>query len=113
MVIEYGTGEARPHAVVRNQDLFLRLPIDPRRRDDRFASSFSGEDEITTALLRLKEGKKTKVGVHRRARRAVDSGLESARQRHWQLEGTFQQGRLRGRRPEPGERRDPAGARAA
>lgn len=58
VVIEYGTGEAATHAVVRNQDLFLRLRTDPRQ----FASSFSGEDEITTALLRLKEGQKTKVG---------------------------------------------------
>ena len=62
VVIEYGTGEAAPHAVVRNQDLFLRLRTDPRQGSDKYASSFSGEDEITTALLRLKEGQKTKVG---------------------------------------------------
>ena len=62
VVIEYGTGEGAPHAVVRNQDLFLRLGTDPRLGSNRFASSFSGEDEITTALLRLKEGQKTKVG---------------------------------------------------
>jgi hypothetical protein len=62
VVIEYGTGEGSPHAVVRNQDLFLRLRFDARQGNDRFATSFSGEDEITTALLRLKEGQKTKVG---------------------------------------------------
>ncbi len=61
VVIEYGTGEAAPHAVVRNQDLFLRLSLDPAHRADHFATSFNGEDEITTALLRLKEGQKTKV----------------------------------------------------
>jgi hypothetical protein len=62
VVIEYGTGEAAPHAVVRNQDLFLKLSLDPAQRRDHFATSFNGEDEITTALLRLKEGQKTKVG---------------------------------------------------
>lgn len=61
VVIEYGTGEAAPHAVVRNQDLFLRLAMDPSQRADHFATSFNGEDEVTTALLRLKEGEKTKV----------------------------------------------------
>jgi gliding motility-associatede transport system auxiliary component len=61
VVIEYGTGEAAPHAVVRNQDLFLERWLDPARRSDGRASSFNGEDEITTALLRLKEGQKTKV----------------------------------------------------
>ena len=62
VVIEYGTGEAAPHAVVRNQDLFLRLRLDPAPgRAIISRSSFNGEDEITTALLRLKEGQKTKV----------------------------------------------------
>ncbi len=61
VVIEYGTGEAAAHAVVRNQDLFLKLSLDPAQRRDHFATSFNGEDEITTALLRLKEGQKTKV----------------------------------------------------
>jgi hypothetical protein len=60
VLIEYGNGEGAPHAVVRNQDLFLdrnsaRAPL------DHYATSFSGEDEITTALMRLKEGQKTKV----------------------------------------------------
>jgi hypothetical protein len=62
VVIEYGSGEGAPHAVVRNQDLFLALPVDRAGKGhDRFATSFSGEDEITTALMRLKEGQKTKV----------------------------------------------------
>ncbi len=56
VVIEYGTGEVSSHAVVRNQDLFLE-----RQARDRHASLFSGEDELTTALMRLKEGQKTKV----------------------------------------------------
>ena len=62
VVIEYGTGESASHAVVRNQDLFLAIRLDPARQgNDRYASSFSGEDEITTALMRLREGQKTKV----------------------------------------------------
>jgi hypothetical protein len=60
VLIEYGEGEGAPHAVVRNQDLFLarnstRAPL------DHYATSFSGEDEITSALMRLREGQKTKV----------------------------------------------------
>jgi ABC-type uncharacterized transport system len=62
VVIEYGKQEGAPHAVVRNQDLFLAIPLDPARQGrDRYATTFSGEDEITTALMRLKEGQKTKV----------------------------------------------------
>ena len=60
VLIEFGKGEGAPHAVVRNQDLFLardsaRAPL------DHYATSFSGEDEITTALMRMREGLKTKV----------------------------------------------------
>jgi hypothetical protein len=63
VAIEYGKGEGASHAVVRNQDLFLQIPLDPARgRLDHFASTFNGEDEITSAIMRLKEGKKTKVG---------------------------------------------------
>ena len=48
--------------MVRNQDLFLALPTRPARPGSiTIATSFSGEDEITTALMRLREGKKTKV----------------------------------------------------
>ncbi len=62
VVIEYGRGAGAPHAVVRSQDLFLALPAGtPRGGHDRYATSFSGEDEITTALIRLMEGEKTKV----------------------------------------------------
>ncbi len=105
MVIEYGTGEAAPHAVVRNQDLFLRLSLDPAQAgSDHFATSFNGEDEITTALIRLKEGQKTKVAFTVGHGEPSTSRLESARAGDRHLEGTFQQGRLRGRRPEPAER---------
>ena len=62
VVIEYGEGESAQHVVVRNQDLFQGIPLDPARGgQSQFASAFTGEDEITSALIRLREGKKSKV----------------------------------------------------
>src|SRR5262249_1390852 len=61
VLIEYGEDKDTPPVVVRNQDMF-DLPS-PRqlRSGDRFESSFKGEDAITTARLRLREGKGVKV----------------------------------------------------
>ena len=62
VVIEYGDGESAQHVVVRNQDLFQGIPLDPAHGgQSHFASAFTGEDEITSALIRLREGKKSKV----------------------------------------------------
>jgi ABC-type uncharacterized transport system len=62
VVIEYGEGDSAQHVVVRNQDLFQGIPLDPARGGQtQFASAFTGEDEITSALIRLREGKKSKV----------------------------------------------------
>jgi hypothetical protein len=62
VVIEHGQGESAQHVVVRNQDLFQPIPLDPARGGlDHYASSFTGEDEITSALIRLREGKTSKV----------------------------------------------------
>jgi hypothetical protein len=62
VVIEYGAGENAQHVVVRNQDLFQGIPLDPARgSQSQFASAFTGEDEITSALIRLSEGTKSKV----------------------------------------------------
>jgi ABC-type uncharacterized transport system len=62
VVIEYGEGEDKQHAVVRNGDLFQPLaPGVARGGTDQFASAFTGEDEITSALIRLREGKRSKV----------------------------------------------------
>jgi len=62
VVIKYGAGEGAQHVVVRNGDLFQPVAPDPARGGpDRHASSFTGEDEITSALMRLREGKKSKV----------------------------------------------------
>jgi hypothetical protein len=62
ILVEYGEGERAQYVVVRNQDMFERVAgetVGPR--SDRFASAFTGEDEITSALIRLREGKKAKV----------------------------------------------------
>jgi ABC-type uncharacterized transport system len=62
VVIEYGEGASTQHVVVRNQDLFQGIRLDPARGDQgQFASAFTGEDEITSAIIRLREGKKSKV----------------------------------------------------
>ncbi len=62
VVIEYGEGDSVQHVVVRNQDLFQGISPDPASGGQRqFASAFTGEDEVTSALIRLREGKKSKV----------------------------------------------------
>jgi len=62
VVVEYGEGESTRHFVVRNQDIFEPLSREASRsRSDRFESVFNGEDEITSALIRLREGQKSKV----------------------------------------------------
>jgi hypothetical protein len=63
VVIEKGQGEGTTHVVVRNQDLFQQLSVDPTEGSrSRLASSFTGEDEFTSALMRLREGKKARIG---------------------------------------------------
>jgi hypothetical protein len=61
VLIEYGDDKETAPIVVRNVDLF-DLPS-PRqlRGGDRFDSAFTGEDAITSALMRLREGKGVKV----------------------------------------------------
>jgi hypothetical protein len=62
VVIEHGAGENAQHAVVRNGDLFQQPPSGAAQGGmDQYASAFTGEDEITSALIRLREGKKAKV----------------------------------------------------
>jgi ABC-type uncharacterized transport system len=62
VLLEYGQAEAAQYVVVRNQDMFERVPGEAVRPGSaRFASAFTGEDEITSALIRLREGKKSKV----------------------------------------------------
>jgi hypothetical protein len=62
VLIEYGEGPDAQYLVVRNQEMFEPVPLDPVRGSlDRFESTFTGEDAITSALARLREGKRAKV----------------------------------------------------
>jgi hypothetical protein len=63
VLIEYGKGDNSRHVLVRNQEMF-EPPSRERARGSaaRFESIFTGEDEITSALIRLREGKTSKVG---------------------------------------------------
>jgi hypothetical protein len=66
ILIEYADGEdpATGHVVIRNSDLF-ELPRGARfdATTVRFTSSFRGEDALTTALIRLEEGKRTRIAL--------------------------------------------------
>jgi hypothetical protein len=61
VVVEYGDDKETAPVVIRSQDLF-ELPA-PRqlRGGDRFDSAFTGEDAITSALDRLRQGTGVKV----------------------------------------------------
>jgi ABC-type uncharacterized transport system len=62
LVMELGDGTATESVVVRSQELFHPVGGDAlRAASDRFESTFTGEDEITSALIRLREGEKSKV----------------------------------------------------
>jgi hypothetical protein len=60
VLIEYGKGDDARHVLVRNQDMF-EPPSRERASRERFESVFTGEDEITSALIRMREGKAAKV----------------------------------------------------
>ncbi|MGC8638331.1 MAG: Gldg family protein [Isosphaeraceae bacterium] len=62
VLIEYGEGKEAQYMVVPGNEMFAPIPPDVSRRGpDRFESVFKGEDAITSALIRLREGKKSKV----------------------------------------------------
>ncbi len=61
VLIEYGEDKETAPIVVRNQDLFELTSPRQLRGGDRFDSAFTGEDAITSALTRLREGKGVKV----------------------------------------------------
>jgi hypothetical protein len=59
VVIEFGEGDGARRLVVRNSEMF-----EVRGRDGdpaRFGSSFAGEDVLTSGLIRLREGKKSRI----------------------------------------------------
>jgi hypothetical protein len=61
VLIEYGDDKETAPIVVRSQDLFDLTSPRQLRGGDRFETSFKGEDAITSALTRLREGKGVKV----------------------------------------------------
>jgi hypothetical protein len=68
VLIEYGTGagedSAAEHVVIRNNDLF-EIARGPHFDETtaRFESRFRGEDAVTTALVRLQQGKRTRIAL--------------------------------------------------
>ena len=61
VLIEYGDDKETPPIVVRSQDLFELPSLRQLRGGDRFDSAFTGEDAITSALQRFRQGKGVKV----------------------------------------------------
>jgi hypothetical protein len=61
VVLEYGEGDSGQHTVVRNGELFEQSG-DAFDRESRVPLVFTGEDAITSALIRLSEEKKPKIG---------------------------------------------------
>ncbi len=62
VLLEYGEGTEAAVVVVRNQEMFVPISVDQLRAGtDRFASTFTGEDAITSAVMRIREGKNLKV----------------------------------------------------
>jgi len=62
VLLEYGEGTDAEFVVVPSQELFEPLSADAARQStDRFESVFKGEDAITSALIRLRESRKSKV----------------------------------------------------
>jgi hypothetical protein len=63
LLIELGDGDPPESVVVRGSDLFQPVSAEVARSlSERFESAFKGEDEITSALVRLREGKRARVG---------------------------------------------------
>jgi len=63
VVVAYGEGETAEYVIVRNQDLFQGIALDPGQGGlSHYATAFTGEDEFTSALMRLREGKKSLIG---------------------------------------------------
>ena len=57
MVVTYGEGPDAPRGVLGTRDLFEGVGTGV----DRFSSTFRGEDVLTSTLIRLREGKRTRV----------------------------------------------------
>lgn len=62
VLIEYGSEDSARFAAVGNQEMFESDGPDPTRGAGVYASVFRGEDAVTSALIRLREGSTIKVG---------------------------------------------------
>lgn len=62
IVIAYGEGENTSLEMVTTLELFEAQGSRFEARPDRFVSTFNGEDVVTSALIRLREGKRSKIG---------------------------------------------------
>jgi hypothetical protein len=64
LLIEYGEGPTAQHVVIRNNDLFDVSNTDRFDGDNaQFETNFKGEDAVTTALIRLREGKRPRIAL--------------------------------------------------
>ena len=62
IVVGFGEGDTGSHTVIGALELFEAQGSRFEARPDRFVSTFDGEDVVTSALIRLREGKRTKIG---------------------------------------------------
>ncbi len=62
IVVGFGEGDTGSHTVIGSLDLFEAQGSRFEARPDRFVSTFDGEDVVTSALIRLREGKRGRVG---------------------------------------------------
>ena len=62
VLIEYGAGEDARFAAISNGEMFDEPPPEAPRGSGVYSSAFRGEDAVTTALIRLREGRTTKIG---------------------------------------------------
>ncbi len=61
LVVTFGEGSDAPRAVLGTRELFDAGAAATGSGPDRFLSTFRGEDVITSTLIRLREGKRSKV----------------------------------------------------
>ena len=61
IVLAYGEGEAVPLSLISTMELFESQGGRFESGPDRFVSSFHGEDVVTSALIRLREGKTSRI----------------------------------------------------
>jgi ABC-type uncharacterized transport system len=61
IVLAFGEGEGAPLSLIGTYELFAMKGNPAESRPDRFVTSFSGEDAVTSALVRLREGERSKI----------------------------------------------------